>query len=421
MQMRTMQIRHFGWISLMTVLLAGADQCGTNPYDCESEAATGFLSADAATTGRYVVRIDPQRVAETLDGVVATDVMALATALGAQEIELIDYSNDMFTCTFANRKEAKAAAKIRGVLYVQEERTLSIPEPVTPRDSDEAPADDDAGPGADAVDGDYSWGIDRLNERRRRLDGNTLATVRFAGEKHVIVIDTGVDERHEEFAGRIGECHTTVPGSSSCRDGHGHGTHVAGTIAGDDFGVCKECIVHYCRALDDSGRGSDSSVIGCLNWARDLAARLGGIKVINMSLGGDTSRAFDDAVCGAIRDGIHVVVAAGNASENACGSSPAHVQQAVTVYATDDDDDIAWFSNDGRCTDIAAPGVEIRSASRGESGSAILSGTSMSSPHVAGTVAIYGSEKDVIANATPDVVDGQLHGSPNLLAYDGEE
>ena len=245
--------------------------------------------------------------------------------------------------------------------------------------------------------------------------------MRFAGEKHVIVIDTGVDDRHEEFEGRLGECHSTVPGSSSCRDGHGHGTHVAGTIAGDDFGVCKDCTVHWCRGLDNNGSGSDSSIIGCLNWAQDLAAGLDGIKVINMSLGGDTSQAFDAAVCETIAAGIHVVVAAGNDSQNACGTSPAHVTQAVTVYATDDDDDLAVFSNDGECVDIGAPGVDIKSASRGDSGSTTLTGTSMASPHVAGTVAIYGSEEDALANGTPDVVDGRLNDGPNLLAYDGDE
>lgn len=416
-----MSLRHFSGILLLCLALVGADECGTSPYDCDAPEEAGFIGGAEESTGRYIVRIDPARVADALGAdFIATDLMSLATALGAEEIDLVDYSDDMFTCSFDSKKEAKAAAKMPGVLYIQEERSLSIPKPVTPpADTDGTDGDGDVE--AEAVDGTYAWGLDRINERNRQLDGNTLATVRFPGDKHVIVIDTGVDERHEEFAGRIGECHSTVPGSSSCRDGHGHGTHVAGTIAGDDFGVCKDCTIHYCRGLDDDGRGSDSSIIGCLNWARDLAEGLDGIKVINMSLGGDTSQAFDDAVCQAIGDGIHVVVAAGNDSQNACGTSPAHVAQAVTVYATDDDDDLAFFSNDGRCTDIGAPGVDILSATRGESGSTELTGTSMASPHVAGTVAIYGSEDDALANATADVVDGQLNDGPNLLIYDGEE
>jgi len=242
--------KHLGLIVLAAVWLVGAESCGTEPYDCDApENASGLLSGSEVGTGRYVVRIDPGTVAQSLGGdFVATDLMSLATALGAEEIELIDYSNDMFTCAFTDKKEAKKAAKMTGVIYVQEERSFSIPAPVPSPDADESGADDSEGDvTAEAVDGTYAWGIDRINERARQLDGNALAKIRFAGEKHIIVIDTGVDERHEEFDGRIGECHSTVPGSSSCRDGHGHGTHVAGTIAGDDFGVCKDCIVHYCR------------------------------------------------------------------------------------------------------------------------------------------------------------------------------
>ena len=127
-----MRLHHYALVLALAVLLGGADDCGTSPYDCDApEEASGFISADAETTGRYLVRIDPQQVADALGGgIAANDLTALATAMGAVEIDLVDYSDDMFTCEFEDRKEAKAAAKMTGVLWIQEERTLSIPTPV---------------------------------------------------------------------------------------------------------------------------------------------------------------------------------------------------------------------------------------------------------------------------------------------------
>ena len=109
--------------------------------------------------------------------------------------------------------------------------------------------------------------------------------------------------------------------------------------------------------------------------------------VANMSLGGAPAPALDLAVCRSIEGGVSYAVAAGNESANACNSSPARVLQSVSAGATDRNDRGASFTNTGECVAVFAPGVDITSAgARG--GSTTMSGTSMASPHVAGTAAL---------------------------------
>jgi subtilisin family serine protease len=109
-----------------------------------------------------------------------------------------------------------------------------------------------------------------------------------------------------------------------------------------------------------------------------------------MSLGGSASQALDDAVQGAISDGITMVVAAGNSAANACNYSPARAPNAITLGASTASDARASFSNYGSCVDFFAPGVSITSAWwTGVSATNTISGTSMASPHAAGAAALY--------------------------------
>jgi len=144
-----------------------------------------------------------------------------------------------------------------------------------------------------------------------------------------------------------------------------------------------------------------------------------------MSLGGGTSQAIDKVVNDLTVAGIHVVVAAGNESEDACNGSPSAAPSAITVGATEDTSDrITNFSNFGKCIDIFAPGRRIKSAaSNNNNGSVIFSGTSQASPHVAGAVALFIAKSgntspksmasEIIKLSTEDVVDGLDSSTPN--------
>ena len=152
--------------------------------------------------------------------------------------------------------------------------------------------------------------------------------------------------------------------------------------------------------------------------------------VINMSVGGPVNEAVMDAVKALYEAGIVISVSAGNSNGDACSWSPAGIPEAITVGASDVNDASAPFTNWGTCVDVFAPGVTVLSTYRNNS-TAVLSGTSMSSPHVVGAISRYMSSlacaptpADVAAWVTGTATAGALtwtdnnHGtSPNLLLF----
>jgi subtilisin family serine protease len=232
-----------------------------------------------------------------------------------------------------------------------------------------------------------SWGLDRVNQRNLPLDNAYSYQYNGQGVK-AYVIDTGINSTHAQFAGRI------LPGNSQIADGrgtedcNGHGTHVAGTIGGSTFGIAPSVSLVPIRVLDCAGSGSFSGVIAGIDWViADHQA--GEPAVANLSLGGGLSVAVNDAIARLIADGVVVVVAAGNSNANACNYSPSSAPNAITVGATESTDRRATYSNFGTCLDIFAPGSAIFSSWIGSATATnSISGTSMASPHVAGSVAL---------------------------------
>merc|ERR1711972_342496 len=180
------------------------------------------------------------------------------------------------------------------------------------------------------------------------------------------------------------ECNGDV---SCAADRQGHGTHCAGTAAGESYGVAPSAAVKSVKVLSDQGSGSWSWSYYALDW---LATNPTRPAVASMSLGGfGTQQAMADAVNAAVNAGVVVVVAGGNSNSDACNFSPAFVPSAITVGATTSTDARSSFSNYGSCTNIWAPGSDVKSAShRDDTGSATLSGTSMACPHVSGGAAL---------------------------------
>ncbi|MCI3933174.1 S8 family peptidase [Streptomyces sp. AN091965] len=232
-----------------------------------------------------------------------------------------------------------------------------------------------------------SWGEDRIDQAKLPLD-RTFRYPNSAGAGvTVYVIDTGVRTTHSEFGGRARSGFDFVDNDPIAEDGNGHGTHVAGTIAGTKYGVAKKAKVVGVRVLNNQGSGTLSGVIAGIDFVTRNARKPA---VANMSLGGSTNAQLDQAVRNSIRSGVTYSVAAGNSGQPASGTSPARVAEALTIGATDRGDTRPAFSNYGLSVDMFAPGVAIKSAGiANDNATATLSGTSMAAPHVAGAAALY--------------------------------
>ncbi|MEH0827284.1 MULTISPECIES: S8 family peptidase [unclassified Micromonospora] len=255
----------------------------------------------------------------------------------------------------------------------------------------------------------------------------------------VAVLDTGVDANHPDLAGRIMEA-KDFSGTGSAQDGHGHGTHVASTIAGSGAasdglrkGVAPGARLLVGKVLDDSGSGYESGIVAGMEWA----AR-SGAKVINMSLGGSPTDGTDP-MSQALNDltaetGALFVVAAGNEGAANTVGSPGAASGALTVGAVDRDDNLADFSSRGpRIGDggvkpeITAPGVGIVAArAAGTSmGTAVgdgytrANGTSMATPHVAGAAAILAQEHpEWSAGQLKDALVSTTKPTPGLTVFE---
>merc|ERR1719253_1723439 len=214
-------------------------------------------------------------------------------------------------------------------------------------------------------------------------------------------------------AGDVCHINTAGSGSGPFDDGNGHGSHVAGTTCGANYGVAKCTDLCAVRVLGNDGSGSYSGVIdGIEHVMTDCAAVAGRKCVANMSLGGGRSDAVNNAVRSAANAGVVMVVAAGNNNADACLNSPAGEPKAITVGSTTINDVNSGFSAYGDCVDVYAPGSAIVSAASGTiDGVTTLSGTSMASPHVAGIAA--GLLFDGVA---PNAVDARLKSDAYVLA-----
>ncbi|XP_041379811.1 LOW QUALITY PROTEIN: sexual differentiation process putative subtilase-type proteinase isp6-like [Gigantopelta aegis] len=177
----------------------------------------------------------------------------------------------------------------------------------------------------------------------------------------IYIIDTGVETTHSDFSGRAEWEMTFVDSYSPGTDLHGHGTHCAGTVMADTWGLAKKATAIAVRVLDEYGSGYVSGVVSGINWVVEQHYKKGRRSVANLSLGGGYSYSLNTAVDSAVSNGVHMVVAAGNEMTDACYRSPASAQYCITVAASDSDDDFAYFSNYGTCVDIIAPGVYITS------------------------------------------------------------
>lgn len=253
----------------------------------------------------------------------------------------------------------------------------------------------------------------RLSGQRWNLEniGAGIANETTKGEGvRVGIIDTGADYKHEAIRGRFDseKGYNFVDDTDDPYDGNGHGTHVAGIVAGDGIGVAPACTLYAIKVLTDEGYGSEADVLSGIEWAIDQK-----LDVINMSLGSSFYSAFEDAVVQeAYKRGVIVVAAAGNESYGP--SYPASLENVIAVAAVDRSNEHAEFSNIYATNDISAPGVDIYSSVPG--GYQQYSGTSMATPHVTGCLALARS----LSDETPASLEKNMKSTAEPLGLKGD-
>ncbi|MFJ9881942.1 S8 family peptidase [[Kitasatospora] papulosa] len=356
--------------------------------------ATGTVyGADAATavSGSYIVMLDQK-----------ADKAGLAKEYGGTLQRTYKSAINGFSASGLSETEAKRLAADPAVSKVVQNKKFHI----------------------DATqDNPPSWGLDRIDQAETAGDGAYTYPDAAGGDVTAYVIDTGVRVTHKDFEGRATSGFDAVDNDEDADDGNGHGTHVAGTIAGAAHGVAKKAKIVAVRVLDDAGSGTTEQVVAGIDW---VTANHEGPSVANMSLGGGADPALDAAVEKAIASGVTFAVAAGNESSDAGEGSPSRVPEAITVASSTEDDEQSSFSNFGSVVDIYAPGSDITSAwNDSDDATNTISGTSMATPHVVGAAAVYlGGHPDATPEevaealtdgATPDAISNATEGTANKL------
>ncbi|MCM2576912.1 S8 family peptidase [Streptomyces meridianus] len=342
-------------ISAAVAVTAGATLLTLPAGAAPAEGKVYGTHAETAIAGSYIVMLDRK-----------TDKKDLAQEYGGKLRKSYNSSVNGFSASGLTESEAERLAADPAVDKVVQNKKFSIN------------ATQDAPP---------SWGLDRIDQEDTA--GDKKYTYPDSGGEGVTayVIDTGVRITHQDFEGRATHGFDAVDGDDSADDGNGHGTHVAGTIAGAAHGVAKKAEIVAVRVLDDQGSGTTEQVVAGIDW---VTQNHQGPSVANMSLGGGADEALDAAVQKAIASGVTFGVAAGNESADAGQGSPARVPEAITVASSTIDDQQSDFSNFGSVVDLYAPGSDITSAwNDSDTGTKTISGTSMATPHVVGAAAVY--------------------------------
>ncbi|MHA6482378.1 S8 family serine peptidase [Paenibacillus sp. strain BS8-2] len=203
------------------------------------------------------------------------------------------------------------------------------------------------------------------------------------------VVDSGVDVNHPMLSGRVVPGYDFVADQANPQSAHIHGTHVSGIVVD---GTPEQVKIMPIRVLDDDGTGEDFTIARGIVYAVEHGA-----DIINLSLGGIGYSGFmDKAIDYALSHNVLVVAAAGNDSTDTIHYFPAMKQEIIVVSASNQEDDLASFSNYGDSVDIAAPGVNIVS-SLPDNEYGALNGTSMAAPHISAAAALIKLESPTLS------------------------
>ncbi|KAK4086215.1 proteinase T precursor [Purpureocillium lilacinum] len=370
------------------------------PFAKRAEPAPLLLArGDTALPNKYIIKLKSSEGG-------ASNAADVPASVGVEPKHLYDRLIKGFSATL-NAEELAALRDHPEVEFIEQDSEVKISEFVTQPNA--------------------TWGISRMSHRKPHATDYVYDS--SAGEGTcAFILDTGINPDLAEFEGRAKMLKSYVDGEPT--DGHGHGTHVAGTIGSKTFGLAKKTKLYGVKVLNNAGTGPWSDVIAGL----ELVGRYinctkcpKGV-VVNMSLAGKKIDTVNQAAKSLVEAGAFLGVAAGNFGDDAANWSPASEPSVCTVAASTADDTMPYWSNFGELVDVFAPGASINSTWF-DGTTHLSSGTSMASPHVVGLAAYLGALEGIKGGAicdrikelaTKDVITELLSpNTPNLLAFNG--
>jgi subtilisin family serine protease len=353
---------------LLVALLAGCGGSGSTLTG--NPAINNTTSAAPAAAGRYIVGFAP--------GVSSAQMDSVRGGLAQRPDHSYHTSFDGFAGPLTGAERRALAADPR-VAFIEADVQVTV---------DAKPPWAGGGGGGGNPAQQTPWGVDRIDAELNTGAGG--AGVRVA------VIDTGIDLNHPDLA-NVENGYNAINPHKRADDDHGHGTHVAGIIAAADnligvVGVAPQATVVAVKVADSNGRAWVSDMVEGIDWITAQNTDTddsNDIRVANLSMSvGAPNIPLHNATLALKESGCTLVTSAGNSSADVDGYVPNRLDWVICVTALDANDNFAGFSNFGAKVDVIAPGVSIPSLWK-DAGYRTLSGTSMSSPHVAGAAALY--------------------------------
>ena len=346
-------------------ILSNADtSSGTSLSSSEDEYIIAFRSGSTRTEREKIIRDKGAEFIRDLASLDAAVIRLPASAVNAE-------------------RSLAAEAKVR---YMEPNHPVFISAYLEPNDSlfDQQWS-------LDMMDLPYVWSSEKGDSRIR-----------------IAVIDTGIDLEHEDLSARIDKdnAYNFANENSNVSDGHGHGTHVAGTIGAltDNSigiaGVSWQGEILPLKVLDESGSGNTADLAAAIKYAAGLdenSEDMGPVDIINLSLGSKSdSQTLRDAIDAAVGEGILIVGAAGNEGRSSL-IYPAAYENVIAVGAANQFGELTSYSNYGPELDFIAPGGDSSSgilSTYKDNGYAELNGTSMAAPHISGLIALLLSDNN---------------------------